>query len=265
MILNYFTTFSPFCKYEINNDSIKLFPINNNDNERKINITENQYEKIVNDLYEKAKISSQNFYDEFTKKYSKEKNPKEYNNVLLVKNYLENYKKIFNDNFQSKGFLVLNHGDVFRDNILYRAKDEKIFLIDHEYFTLNLLGYDLAFYLVESFIIYDPELQCEFDKINLDELFTIYKHFINIFIESNKLIFEKEEFGKEFLEIIKTKEYFIRLMNDVNLYFFIWTIGNINFENWEKNAIKEFFFIHGIKRIEFYLLGKNALEKMKQK
>ena len=265
MILNYFTTFSPFCKYEINNDSIKLFPINNNDNEKKINITENQYEKIVNDLYEKAKISSQNFYDEFTKKYSKEKNPKEYNNVLLVKNYLENYKKIFNDNFQSKGFLVLNHGDVFRDNILYRAKDEKIFLIDHEYFTLNLLGYDLAFYLVESFIIYDPELQCEFDKINLDELFTIYKHFINIFIESNKLIFEKEEFGKEFLEIIKTKEYFIRLMNDVNLYFFIWTIGNINFENLEKNAIKEFFFIHGIKRIEFYLLGKNALEKMKQK
>ena len=264
-ILNYFTTFSHICKYEINNDSIKLIQIDNNDNGRKIDLTKNQYEKIVNDLYERAITSFQNFYDKFTKKYSKEKNHKEYNDVELVKNYLENFKKIFNDNFQSKGFLVINHGDVFRDNILYREKDEKIFLIDHEYFTLNLLGYDIAYYLVESFIKYDPELQCEFDKLNFDNIFPIYENFVNKFIESNKLILEKEEFGKEFLEIIKTKEYFIRLMNDVNLYLFIWTIGNINFESWEKNAIKEFFFIHGVKRIEFYLLGKTAIEKMKQK
>ena len=243
----------------------KLIQIDNNDNGRKIDLTKNQYEKIVNDLYERAITSFQNFYDKFTKKYSKEKNNKEYNDVELVKNYLENFKKIFNDNFQSKGFLVINHGDVFRDNILFREKDEKIFLIDHEYFTLNLLGYDIAFYLVESFIKYDPELECEFDKLNFDNIFPIYQNFVYKFIESNKLILEKVEFGKEFLELIKTKEYFIRLMNDVNLYLFIWTIGNINFENWEANAIKEFFFTHGIKRIEFYLLGKTAIKKMKQK
>ena len=158
---------------------------------------------------------------------------------------------------------MLNHGDVFCDNILYRENDEKIFLVDHEYFTLNLLGNEIAYYLVESFVKYTPELKCEFDKINFDTIFHVYEIFVNKFIESNKLILEKEEFGKEFLEMIKTKEYFIRLMNVVNLYFFIWTIGNINFDDWEKNAIKEFFFIHGVKRIEFYLLGKNAIEKLK--
>jgi thiamine kinase-like enzyme len=158
---------------------------------------------------------------------------------------------------------VINHGDVFYDNILYREKDEKIFLIDHEYFTLNLLGYDIAYYLVESFVKYEPELEFEFDKINFDTIFPIYENFINKFNNTYQHILEKEEFGKVFLEIIKTKEYFIRLMNDVNLYLFVWTIGNIDFDNWEKNSKKEFFFVHGIKRIEFYLLGKNAIEKMK--
>ncbi len=265
-ILNYFSTFSHIYKYEINNNSIQLLPIqdnDNNNNERKINITKNQYEKIVDDLYEKAKITFQKFYDKFTHKYTKEINPNEYKDIELVKNYLDNFNKKFNDNFQKRGFLVINHGDVFYDNILYREKDEKIFLIDHEYFTLNLLGYDIAYYLVESFVKYEPELEFEFDKINFDTIFPIYENFINKFNNTYQHILEKEEFGKVFLEIIKTKEYFIRLMNDVNLYLFVWTIGNIDFDNWEKNSKKEFFFVHGIKRIEFYLLGKNAIEKMK--
>ena len=266
-ILNYFTTFSHIYKYETNNNSIKILPIHDNDNnnERKIDITKIQYEKIVGDLYEKAKISFQNFYDKFMHKYTKEKNSNEYNDVELVKEYLENFKKIYNENFKSRGFLAINHGDVFCDNILYREKDEKIFLIDHEYFTLNLIGYDIAFYLVESFVKYKPKLEMEFGKIDFDIIFPIYENYINKFITNYHLILEKEEFGKEFLLTIKIKEYFIRLINDVNLYLFIWTIGNINFDNWEKDAIKEFFFIHGVKRIEFYLLGKNAIEKIKQK
>lgn len=263
-ILNYFTTFSHIYKYEINDGKIKLMQVKDNDNdERKIDLTKNQYEKIVVDLYEKAIKSFQIFYDKFIQKYLKDKNPNEYKDVELVKNFLENYKQIYNDNFQSKGFLVMNHGDVFCDNILYREKDEKIFLIDHEYFTLNLLGYDLAYYLVESFVKYEPELMCDFDKINFDAIFPIYEKFVNKFINNYQSLLEKEEFGKEFLERIKTKEYFITRMNIANLYLFIWTIGNIDFDSWEKNSKKEFFFIHGVKRIEFYLLGKNAIEKLK--
>ena len=50
-------------------------------------------------------------------------------------------------------------------------------------------------------------------------------------------------------------------MNAVNLYTFIWSIGNINFDNWEKGAKKEFFLVHGIDRIKFYLLGMKMLKK----
>ena len=64
------------------------------------------------------------------------------------------------------------------------------------------------------------------------------------------------------MKIIKTKKYFIKLMNAVNLYMFIWSIGNINFDNWEKDVKKEFFLVHGIDRLKFYLLGMKMLEQM---
>ena len=64
------------------------------------------------------------------------------------------------------------------------------------------------------------------------------------------------------MKIIKTKKYFIKLMNAVNLYMFIWSIGNINFDNWEKDARKEFFLVHGIDRLKFYLLGMKILKQM---
>ena len=65
------------------------------------------------------------------------------------------------------------------------------------------------------------------------------------------------------MELIKTKIYFIKLMNLVNLYLFIWSIGNTDFNKWEQNEIKEFFFIHAVDRIKFYLLGKEKIENLK--
>ena len=65
------------------------------------------------------------------------------------------------------------------------------------------------------------------------------------------------------MELIKTKIYFIKLMNLLNLYLFIWSIGNTDFNKWEQNEIKEFFFIHAVDRIKFYLLGKEKIEKLK--
>ena len=67
------------------------------------------------------------------------------------------------------------------------------------------------------------------------------------------------------MELIKTKTYFIKLMNAANLYLFIWSIGNSDFNNWEKNETKEFFFIHAVDRIKFYLLGRDKIEKLKWK
>ena len=64
--------------------------------------------------------------------------------------------------------------------------------------------------------------------------------------------------------MILTKEYFIRLMNNINLYLFNWSIGNIDFDNWEKDDRKEFFFVHGVDRIKFYLLGMKTIQHLKK-
>jgi thiamine kinase-like enzyme len=199
-ILNYFTSFSYVYKYEINNDSIKLSPINNtNVDNKKIHLTKNQYEKSIKDLYDNSKNAFNNFYEQFIRKYSKEKKPEEYKKIELVKYHLDNYKKIYNENSVTKGFYVINHNDVLDANILYREKDNKIFLIDHEYFILNLPGHDIAYYLIESFFYNEPEYKSELNKVDFDKLFLYYEVFINKFIESNKFI-ENEESGKEFME-----------------------------------------------------------------
>ena len=63
--------------------------------------------------------------------------------------------------------------------------------------------------------------------------------------------------------MIKTKEYFLKLMNITNLYIFIWAVGNVDFCKWEKEGVKEFFFVHARDRIKFYLLGMKAIQQLK--
>ena len=262
-ILNYFTSFSYIYKYQITDNNIKLKPIkDNSSNDNKISLSKNQYEKCVGDIYDKGRDIFKKFSEQFKQKYKKEKSPEEWNDVELIQNYIDNFKNVYNENFPSKGFLVINHNDVFSSNILYREKDEKIFLIDHEYFILSLPGNDIAYYLAETFFNIEPEYLCKLDRINFDEIFEFYKNFIHKFIESNKFI-EKEEFGKEFIEMIKTKEYFLKLMNITNLYIFIWAVGNVDFCKWEKEGVKEFFFAHARDRIKFYLLGMKAIQQLK--
>ena len=120
---------------------------------------------------------------------------------------------------------------------------------------------DIVYYLVEYYINYEPEYFCSLNKVDFDKTFIYYEKFINLFIQHNKLI-EKEEGGKDFIEIIKTKKYYIYLTNLVNLYLFIWSIGNAKFEAWDKNHKSEFFFVHGVDRIKFYLTGMNAIEQL---
>ena len=44
---------------------------------------------------------------------------------------------------------------------------------------------------------------------------------------------------------------------------FVWSIGNADFKKWEKDSKKEFFFVHGVDRIKFYLKGIDAINNLK--
>ncbi len=98
------------------------------------------------------------------------------------------------------------------------------------------------------------------NDVDFDKIYSFYETFIDIFIQEHKF-FEKEEGGKEFIEMIKSYNYFIKLINIINLSLFVWSIGNVKFENWDAEHKKEFFFVHGLDRIKFYLAGIKAMSK----
>ena len=41
--------------------------------------------------------------------------------------------------------------------------------------------------------------------------------------------------GKEFLEFMKTKKYFILLNNIINLFYFLWSICYVDFYTWQED------------------------------
>lgn len=262
-ILNLFTSISYTYKYTTNGDNISLTPINDGIREKRTDVSKNQYQNCMVDWLEKAKSVYKVFTDQFKQKYTKEKNPKEWADVEFVQYYLDNFKQCFLENFPSKGFLVLNHNDTHRLNVLVRKSDQKLFLIDQEFSFLNLPGNDMANYLNECFYNYEPEYYCTLDKLDFDKTYVFYERFIEQFIQGHKFI-DNEEGGKEFLKMIKTKKYFIQLCNIINLYFFLWSFCYTDFPTWDKDHYGEYYFVHGVDRIKFYLAGMKAIEKLKE-
>jgi len=263
VILNIFTSISYTYKYTTSGDNISLTPVQDGIKEKRINVSKNQYLNCMVDWLEKARSVYKVFTDQFKQKYSKEKNPKEWADVEFVQYYLDNFKSIFVENFPSQGFLVLCHNDTHRLNVLVRKKDKKLFLIDQEFSFLNLPGNDMANYLNETCYNYEPEYYCKLDKFDIDKLFVFYLKFIEQFIQGHKFL-EKEEGGKEFLKMLKKKKYFIQLLNIINLYFFLWSFCYTDFPTWDKDHYGEYYFVHGVDRIKFYLAGKKAIEKIEK-
>lgn len=263
-ILNLFTSISYTYRYKANGDQISLIPIDDGIKEKRIEVNKNQYLNCMVDWLEKARTVYKKFTDQFRLKYSKEKHQKEWADVELVQHYLDNFKEYFLQNFPSKGFFVLNHNDTHRLNLLLRKKDQKLFLIDQEFAFLNLPGNDMANYLNEVFFNYEPDYYCSLDKLDFNKTYMFYEKFIEQFIQGHKFL-EKQEGGKEFLKTIKTKKYFIQLTNIINLYFFLWSFCYTDFAAWDKDHYGEYYFVHGVDRIKFYLAGMKEIEKIKNK
>ena len=260
-VLNIFTSISYTYKYITNGDNITLTPVKDGIKEKRVDVSKNHYENCMKDWLGKARSVFKVFSDQFYQKYTKEKNPKECADVEFVQYYLDNFKTLFTQCFPAQGFLVLCHNDTHRLNVLIRKKDKKLFLIDQEYAYLNLPGNDMANYLNETGFNYEPEYYCSLDKFNIDKLYTYYEKFIEQFIQTHKFI-GNEDGGKEFLKKIKTKKYFIQLLNIINLFYCIWSFCYTDFAAWEKDHVGEYYFVHGIDRIKFYLAGMKAIEKI---
>jgi len=250
-------------KYEINNNKISMNPVEDGIPDKRLMISKNQYTTCVEEWLEKGVKCYNNFTAQFKKNVSQEKEPKEWDNMELIQRYLDNFISEFNSNFPSKGFLVLCHNDTHRLNLLLRKKDQKLFILDHEYAYLNLPGNDMANYLNETMLFnYEPEYYCLMDKIDFDKGYQIYQKFVEQFIQNHSFMNETKE-GKDFLEFMKTKKYYLLLNNIINLFYFLWSICYVDFPTWQKDHYKEYYFVHGLDRIKIYLAGMNELKRLK--
>ena len=255
-ILNIYNSFSHIYKYEFNNNKIILKQIDNKEN--KISCETTHYNNIMKNFYERAKDNFTKFENKFNKNL--ENNIKYHKYYKMIYNLFQEFENLYKSNIPKEGIMVLNHNDCFSLNIMIREKDKKMFLIDNEYAALNLIGYDIAYYICESHFNYENIYNFSIPKININKCFNnYYMKYLNEFESLNK------NYLKEYANIMdkfKETKYFIKLCLLTNLFLFIYCLSYVDYDQWINNKDKDFYFSSSIYRINLYNFFKNELNKI---
>ena len=256
-ILNIYNSICYNYSYKFINDEIILKKIDNKEN--RISYENTHYNNLMTKFYKTAVNKFGIFAKKFNENLSKNM---EYNKYFqMINNLFHQFKELYKSNIPSNGLMVLNHNDCFSLNIMMRQKDKKLFLIDNEYASLNPLGYDIAYYICESHFNYENLYNFSFPLIDIDKCFNeYYMKYINIFLDNN--ITNIQEY-KELIGKIKTKQYYLKLTLLVNLFLFVFVLCSIDYESWEKDKNKYFYFISGVYRVNLYNYFKNKLDTLK--
>ena len=188
-------------------------------------------------LYEKMFTKAKENYSTFSTKYNEYISNNEVDeNIKNMKNkfdhYLNDYKKIFISLFPKKGYFILCHNDCQRWNFLYRNQETNLMIIDHEYASMCLPGLDLCNYMDEnSYYFYDDgRYECKKNEIDFDFYYEQYLKYLDEFIKLNSDWINKNE-NKDFLELIKSKNYYLNLHSITNVFWFLFCVINLDFEN----------------------------------
>ena len=246
-------------KYSFNPDlNMELYYDNKHDG----NI--HQFPSLL-DISEKLIIKAKDKYELFNKKFNEffSKNDSD-NNIKLMKAkydlYMNNYKEKLLSLFPKKGFFVLCHNDCHRWNFLFKNLETKLLIIDHEYACLSVPGLDLCNYFNENSFYFYENGNYEFKKeeIDLEFYYEQYQKYCELFFELNKNRAKKEE-NKEIINEIKSKEYYCNLHSITNVFWFLFCVINLNFED-EFVQKSSHYFQYGFDRL-FY----SELVKKKEK
>ena len=219
------------------------------------------FNKCMNEMYNKALKNFKMFSEEFIKTIPRENNKELYLDFEKFDYYLKNYHNIFLDIFPKNGYMILCHNDIHRLNLIIRQNDKKIFLLDYEYACLNLIGNDFANYMNESCYIYENNYQFTKEKIDFEKYYNLYKLYINEFINTHKFMNNIEE-CKLFLNEIQTKKYYLKLHCVINLFWFLYCVIYLDFEELNKDKKNFFYFIHGIHRMYHFESAKNEINNI---
>lgn len=207
--------------------------------EKKVYISNNQNNfDTIFELSDKMYHKAIDKFNEFKAKFNDyiAKNPTKCDEdtkkrVEKFKQYLTDYKKKFVELFPKEGFLILCHNDCQRWNFLFKSITSKLLIIDHEYACLAIPGLDLCNYMNENSYYFLDNGKYEFRKeeIEFDFYYNFYLDYYTKFVELNKDWVTKDE-NKEFLELIKSKNYYLNLHSITNVFWFLFCAINLEFD-----------------------------------
>ena len=213
-------------------------------------IHNNIFDMSLNNLYEKALKSFTIFAEKFISTVEYAANSSLYKDFEKMELFMNNFKFLFMSVFPKKGNMILNHNDLHRKNLIIEKTNSKIFVLDHEYAALNLIGIDIANYLNESIFDYSPKYKSDMDKIDIDHYYDIYLQYVDKFENANPELNETEK-GRELLDEIKTKKYYLNLHGVINAFWVLYCAIYLNYDNYVDE--KGFNFLqHGIDRITYF-------------
>ena len=212
-------------------------------------VTRNFFDLALEKLYEKAYEKFQVFAEKI-RNFGDASNEELSENLDSVEFYMNNFRSMFENHHPKRGYLILNHNDLHKRNILYHKKRSKIFLIDHEFAALNLIGFDFVNYLNEGCFEYDPEYVFNENNFNFNENFKLYLGYIDRFEKERPELNETAD-GQEILKEVKSMEYFVKLYSIVNLFWILYCVKYLNYENYiERKGFD--YFQHALDRIKLY-------------
>ena len=258
IILGKYSLISNIFKYSISSD-LKIESFTKYDNEEK------PLFPTIFDIYEKMLVKAKEKYSIFNKKFNEHFNKNEFNDNLKnmknkFDNYMNNHRKIFMSLFPKKGLFILCHNDCQRWNFLFKNIESNLMIIDHEYASMCLPGLDICNYMNEnSYYFYDDgKYECKKDEINFGFYYDQYLKYCEEFIKLNKHRIIEDE-NKEFLELIKTKKYYINLHSINNIFWLLFCVINLDFEN-EFIKKNEHYFQYGYDRICYSELAQRTVK-----
>jgi thiamine kinase-like enzyme len=172
---------------------------------------------------------------------------------------LENLEQVFFEVCPENGILVINHNDAHPLNILHDPENKKIVLCDFEYSTYNLLGFDIANYLIESlfllqndgFPFYQYFSKSENDELKQENYFQIYLEFFDQFESKNQKLFENFKGFNNIIQQCRTREYYYRLIGLSSLFWFVFAVIYFDYDS-VKNKTGYDYFNYAMDRVNVY-------------
>jgi thiamine kinase-like enzyme len=235
-----------------------------NSNFNNTRISQNMFDMCMKDMITKARKNFERFSKIFEKKYNKFLDQEVFEKYEKLKFYIKNYNDVFSKIFPKKGFFVLNHNDVHRLNILLSNDKEKLFILDHEYSALNLIGIDIVNYMIESNFDYTmksfPFYQFNGEEIDFDNYFEIFKNFLDKFESCHANLFQEED-NKLRFEKMRTLKYFLKLVCVISLFWLLFSVIYCEFDSFTLQKTFDYF-QHASDRIFIFEKAYKKLESL---